>query len=90
MRKSQIEPMEHPNTIRTCLKLLQDAKALSTEQISACMEEIMTSKATPAQVGAFLVSLRVFSPEIIYHSAKAMASFCVPCPLSPPLLDYMK
>jgi len=48
------------------------------------MQEIMTGQATPAQIGAFLVSLKVdtLNASILYSVAQKMVSFALPCPVS--------
>lgn len=43
--------------IRECLPSLLENSDLTTEQAQAAMYEIMSGKATPAQIGAFLVGL---------------------------------
>lgn len=45
--------------IREALALVVDGKDLSLEQMTDVMREIMTGQATDAQIGAFLVALRI-------------------------------
>lgn len=45
--------------IRDALALVVDGKDLSLEQMTDVMREIMTGQATDAQIGAFLVALRI-------------------------------
>ncbi len=44
---------------REFIKTLSEGRNLSTEQAGAAMEEIMSGRATPAQVSAFLVAMRM-------------------------------
>src|SRR3990172_9194669 len=45
--------------IRDAISTLVDRRDLTEEQAAACMEELMSGEATPAQVAAFLVALRM-------------------------------
>jgi anthranilate phosphoribosyltransferase len=45
--------------MKETIKLLCDRKSLSEEQAATAMDEIMSGRATPAQVAAFLISLRM-------------------------------
>lgn len=45
--------------IKAALALVVDGNSLSTEQMSAVMTQIMTGRATDAQIGAFMVALRL-------------------------------
>ncbi|MDP3768852.1 MAG: anthranilate phosphoribosyltransferase, partial [Dehalococcoidia bacterium] len=45
--------------IRDAIALLVDRRDLSEDEAAACMEEIMSGEATPAQFGAFVVALRM-------------------------------
>ncbi|MCH7811884.1 MAG: anthranilate phosphoribosyltransferase [Chloroflexi bacterium] len=45
--------------IRDAIIALVEGEDLSEEQAAACMAEIMSGEATPAQLGAFLVALRL-------------------------------
>lgn len=68
----------------------QDLSALEAEQ---AMNVIMTGQATPAQIGAYLVALRMKGETVdeITGSARAMRANAVPVPLAPrgaqPLFD---
>lgn len=50
--------------IKEALGLVVDGKDLSTEQMAGAMRELMTGKATDAQIGAFLVALRLKSESL--------------------------
>jgi len=76
-------------SIRQCLKLLVDNKELTPDQITACISEIMTQKATPALTGAFLIALKTFTPDVLYHSAKSMSSFAIKCEVGEDVLDIV-
>ena len=45
--------------IRDAIPALVDRRDLTEAEASACMEELMSGEATPAQVAAFLVALRM-------------------------------
>jgi len=64
------------------------AKALKRENLTAAeaqeaMQVIMTGQATPAQIGAYLVALRMKGETVeeITGSARAMRASAVPVPL---------
>ncbi|MBL8046899.1 MAG: anthranilate phosphoribosyltransferase [Anaerolineales bacterium] len=74
------------------------AKAINQQDLSAleaehAMNVIMTGQATPAQIGAYLVALRMKGETVeeITGSARAMRANAVPVPLAPrgpqPLFD---
>src|SRR6266571_371089 len=46
-------------TIRNAVTKLVEREELSPEHAAACMEEMASGSATPAQIGAFLVALRL-------------------------------
>lgn len=50
--------------IQEALKIVIDRRDLSTEQMAAVMRQIMTGKASDAQIGGFLVALRMKSESI--------------------------
>lgn len=65
---------------RECIKLLHENQELSGEQISDCMREIMTGKATHSQIGAFLMLLqaRPLNVDILMNSASSLLSLSLP------------
>ena len=60
--------------IREAIAKAVERKDLSADEMSGAMEEIMTGRATPAQVGAFLIALRMKgeTPEEIMGGARVM------------------
>lgn len=66
-------------------------QSLSETQAEEAMNLIMQGEATPAQIGAYLIALRMKgeTPEEILGSARAMRAHATPVPLtqSGPLLD---
>ena len=60
--------------IKDALALVVNGKDLSVEQMTDVMREVMTGKATDAQIGAFLVALRIKSETLdeITGAAKVM------------------
>jgi anthranilate phosphoribosyltransferase len=71
--------------------MLADQQVLTSEQIVACIEEIMSGTAPSSQVGAFLFALRGdrISPDVLLASAKAMSSFSIPCAVGGPVIDVV-
>ena len=65
------------------IRALIEQGSISGEQAAAAMEEIMTGAATPAQMGAFLATLRIRgeTPEVIAACAKVMQSHAEPVPV---------
>ncbi len=45
--------------IREAIATLVEGRNLKEDEAAACMEEIMSGEATPAQFGAFVVALRL-------------------------------
>lgn len=70
--------------MQDALRSLVDRDTLTGEQAAAAMEAIMKGEATPAQVGAYLVALRMHgeSPQIVAASAAVMQAHAelVPAP----------
>jgi len=57
--------------IQKALNELLEKKDLSCEQMTAVMQEVMTGAATPAQIGGFLIALRMKGETVIEISAAA-------------------
>jgi anthranilate phosphoribosyltransferase len=77
--------------LKDAIRLLIDGKPLSIQQTSQCIQEIMNSKASPAQVGAFLVAFgwKNIAPEPLHACAQAMSSFSIPCSLNDDALQLI-
>src|SRR3989337_305632 len=75
--------------IRDAIAALVDGRDLSEEVASATMEEIMSGEATPAQLGAFLVALRMKgeTAEEIAGMARVMREKSLRVDVDGPLLD---
>ena len=65
--------------IREAIAKAVERKDLSADEMSGATEEIMTGRATPAQVGAFLIALRMKgeTPEEIMGGARVMRKHVV-------------
>ncbi|MCK9517502.1 MAG: anthranilate phosphoribosyltransferase [Dehalococcoidia bacterium] len=74
--------------MQDAIKALVDGYGLTPDLARGAMGEIMTGAATPAQVGAFLASLRVRgeTPEVIAACAEVMQSYADPVP-APDVID---
>ena len=72
--------MNLPSAIKTVIQL-QD---LSSDEMSAVMQQIMTGEATPSQIGGFLVGLQMKGETIteIAAAAKVMRSLATPVDIS--------
>jgi anthranilate phosphoribosyltransferase len=76
--------------IREAIAKLVDGKPLAEEEAAAVMEEIMTGEATPAQLAAFVVALRLKGESVdeIAGMARVMRAKALRVPYEgPPLLD---
>ncbi len=75
--------------IRDAIAALTDGRNLSEEEAAACMEEIMSGEATPAQFGAFVVALRLKGETVdeITGMAQVMREKALPVSVDGPLLD---
>jgi anthranilate phosphoribosyltransferase len=75
--------------IRDAIAALVERRDLSEEEASACMEEIMAGEATPAQLGAFLVALRMKGETVdeITGLARVMREKSLHVDVAGPLLD---
>ncbi len=62
--------------IKEAIKNLVSGRSLDTEEAAAVMDEIMEGKATPSQLGAFLVALKIKgeTPDEIAGFARTMQS----------------
>ena len=66
--------------IKNALKLLINRQDLTSQQMIAVMQQIMTGKATPSQIGGFLVALQMKGETIaeITAAAQVMRSLATP------------
>jgi anthranilate phosphoribosyltransferase len=76
-------------TIRDAITRVTDGRDLSEEQASACMSELMTGTATPAQFGAYVTALRMKGETVdeIAGMAKIMREKSARIEIDGPLLD---
>ena len=76
--------------IREAIAKLIDGQSLAEEEAAAVMEEIMTGEATPAQLAAFVVALRLKGETVdeIAGMARVMRAKALRVPYEgPSLLD---
>jgi anthranilate phosphoribosyltransferase len=75
--------------IRDAIATLVDRRDLSEDEAAACMEQIMAGEATPAQLGAFLVALRMKgeTADEIAGLARVMRERSLRVSVDGPLLD---
>ncbi len=75
--------------IRDAIAALVDRRDLTEAEASACMEELMSGEATPAQVAAFLVALRMKGETVdeITGLARVMREKSLRVEVDGPLLD---
>ena len=66
--------------IKNALKLIVNRQDLTSQQMTAVMQQIMTGKATPSQIGGFLVALQMKGETIteITAAAQVMRSLATP------------
>jgi anthranilate phosphoribosyltransferase len=66
--------------IQQALKRVIDLQDLTSEQMTAVMQQIMTGKATPSQIGGFLVALQMKGETVteIAAAASVMRSLATP------------
>ena len=66
--------------IKNALKLLVNRQDLTSQQMTAVMQQIMTGKATPSQIGGFLIALEMKGETIteITAAAQVMRSLATP------------
>jgi anthranilate phosphoribosyltransferase len=76
-------------TIRDALARLADAHDLTEAEAAACMEELMTGAATPAQFGAYVTALRMKGETVdeIAGMARVMRDKSSRIEIDGPLLD---
>lgn len=88
---AQAQLSAQDTSIRQALRLMADQQVLTSDQIIACIQEIMSGTAPSSQVGAFLFALRGdrISPDVLLASAKAMSSFAIPCAVGGPVIDVV-
>jgi anthranilate phosphoribosyltransferase len=81
--------MSDAAAIRQALAKLVDRRDLDEAEASACMEELITGGATDAQIGAFLLALRMKgeSVEEITGMVRVMREMCAHVDVDGPLLD---
>src|SRR3972149_6442987 len=75
--------------IRDAIAALVEGRDLTEEEAAACMEEIMSGEATPAQFGAFVVALRLKGETVdeIAGMARVMREKALRVSVDGPLLD---
>ncbi|WP_173923991.1 anthranilate phosphoribosyltransferase [Agromyces sp. Marseille-P2726] len=75
----------------TIISALLDGEDLSVSDAAWCMEQVMTGSATPAQLAAFLVALRVKGETVdeIVGFRDAVLEHAVPLPVDPMALDIV-
>jgi anthranilate synthase/phosphoribosyltransferase len=79
------EPIIMP--IKTAINKLMSSQSLNRDEAEAVMTQIMSGEATPAQIGAYLIALRVKGETVdeITGSARAMRRSAVAVkPVTPP------
>lgn len=76
-------------TIKDAITKLSDRRDLSEDEARACMEELMTGTATPAQFGAYVTALRMKGETVdeITGMAKVMREKSARIEIEGPLLD---
>ena len=75
--------------IREAIEALVDGRDLTEAEAAACMDDIMSNQATPAQFGAFVIALRLKGETVdeIAGMARIMREKAVPVSIAGPLLD---
>lgn len=70
--------------IQDAIRALVERGPLTGSETAAALEEIMTGNATPAQIGAFLATMRVRgeTPEAIAAGLTVMQTHAEPCPVT--------
>ena len=75
--------------IREAIESLVAGRSLTSEQAAGVMEEIMSGKATPAQIAAFITALRIKgeTADEIVGLARVMQTKAIPVKVTPPVVD---
>ncbi|ALG67752.1 anthranilate phosphoribosyltransferase [Beggiatoa leptomitoformis] len=74
--------------IKTALKAVTEKRDLNMDEMLAVMTEIMTGQATPAQIGGFLIGLRMKGETVeeITAAAQVMRQLAIPVNINAPHL----
>ena len=75
--------------IKEAIESLVAGRSLASEQAAGVMEEIMSGKATPAQIAAFITALRIKGETVdeIAGLARVMQAKAIPVKVTPPVVD---
>jgi len=75
--------------IKQAIESLVAGRSLTSEQASGVMEEIMSGKATPAQIAAFITALRIKgeTADEITGLARVMRAKAIPVKIALPVVD---
>jgi len=75
--------------IKEAIEIIVNGRALSFEQATEVMEEIMSGEATPAQVASFITALRIKGETVdeICGLASVMRAKAIPVKVAPPVVD---
>jgi len=75
--------------IREAIEALVAGRSLTSEQAAGVMEEIMSGKATPAQIAAFITALRIKGETVdeIVGLARVMQTKAIPVKVTSPVVD---
>jgi anthranilate phosphoribosyltransferase len=75
--------------IREAIESLVSGRSLASEQAAGVMEEIMSGKATPAQIAAFVTALRIKGETVdeIVGLAMVMQAKAIPVKVTSPVVD---
>lgn len=75
--------------IKQAIESLVSGRSLASEQASGVMEEIMSGKATPAQIAAFVIALCIKGETVdeIVGLARVMQAKAIPVKIALPVVD---
>ncbi len=75
--------------IKEAIEAIVSGRSLSFEQASGVMDEIMSGRATPAQIAAFITALRIKGETVdeISGLASVMRAKVIPVKVTPPVVD---